>query len=148
PHLAQQSFRIVGHFQRVNQEDAIDRSVRERQRELLDQRCQRGPPSRPFQHALRRRHESKAALAILAEQAEIGRRIADAEHTLVSRVRPSFVNAAIDELSRHDAEAPRIEITQVDDVHDANLTRRYALRRAEYCIAPEALTPYFSMGLR
>src|SRR2546423_1447131 len=96
----------------------------------------------------RRRNEGKAPLAILAEQAEIGRRIADAEHTQVFRVRPSFANAAIDELPRHDAKAPRIEIAQVNNVHDTNLTRRYALRRAEYCIAPEALTPYFSTGLR
>src|SRR6266567_6158508 len=132
----------------MNQQDAIDRGLRQRQRKLIDQRRQRRPSGRPFQHALCSRHEGQAALAILAEQAEIGRRVADAEHTLAFGVRPSFANAAIDELSRHGAEAPRIEIAQVDDVHVANLTRRYAMRRAEYCIAPEALTPYFSRGLR
>ena len=43
---------------------------------------QRRPRGRPFQHALGRRHEGDAALAVLAKQAEIGRGIAEAEHAL------------------------------------------------------------------
>ena len=39
----------------------------------------RRPCRRPFHHALRRRHEGEAALGLLAEQPEIGRRIADAD---------------------------------------------------------------------
>ena len=38
-----------------------------------------GRADRPFHHALRRRHEGEAALRLLAKQAEIGRRVADAE---------------------------------------------------------------------
>jgi hypothetical protein len=55
------------------------------------------------------------------------------------------VNTAIDQPPRHDAEALRIEIAEIDDIdgHDANLTRRGAARDAEYGIACEALTPYF-----
>jgi hypothetical protein len=55
------------------------------------------------------------------------------------------MNAAIDEPPRHDPEALRIEIAEVDDIdgHDANVTRRRGARGAEYCIACEALTPYF-----
>jgi hypothetical protein len=55
------------------------------------------------------------------------------------------VNAAIDQPPRHDAEALRIEIAEVDDIdgHATNLTRRRQPRRAEYGIACEALTPYF-----
>jgi hydroxyacylglutathione hydrolase len=55
------------------------------------------------------------------------------------------VNAAIDQPPRHDAEALRIETAKIDDIdgHGANVTRRCAARSAEYCIAVEALTPYF-----
>ena len=76
------AFRIVGHFQRMDEQDAIDRGIRQRQREFIDQRRQRRPRGRPFQHALRRRHEGDAAFGVLAEQAEIGRRIAEPEHPL------------------------------------------------------------------
>jgi hypothetical protein len=55
------------------------------------------------------------------------------------------MNAAIDQSSRHDAEALRIEIAEIDDIdgHDANVTRQGLARGAEYCIAVGALTPYF-----
>jgi hypothetical protein len=47
-------------------------------------------------------------------------------------------------LPRDATEALGIEVAQVDDVdvHNLNLTRRGPARRAEYCIAPPALTPY------
>jgi hypothetical protein len=46
-------------------------------------------------------------------------------------------DAAIDELPRHDAEAPRIEVTQIDhiDAHDIILTRGAPKPRSEYCVA-------------
>jgi hypothetical protein len=55
------------------------------------------------------------------------------------------MNAAIDQPPRHDAEALRIEIAEVDDIdgHGRNVTRRCASMRPEYRIAYEALTPYF-----
>jgi hydroxyacylglutathione hydrolase len=55
------------------------------------------------------------------------------------------MNAAIDQPPRHDAEALRIEIAEIDhiDGHAPNVTRRRAAGSAEYCIAVEALTPYF-----
>jgi hypothetical protein len=48
------------------------------------------------------------------------------------------VDAAIDQPPRHDAEALRIEIAEVDDIdgHELNLTRRRSTRGAEYGIAP------------
>ena len=64
-----------------------------------------GPRGRPFHHALRRRHEGKAALGLFAKQAEIGRRIADAEHALAARIGPARADAAADEAARHHARA-------------------------------------------
>jgi hypothetical protein len=55
------------------------------------------------------------------------------------------MDAAIDQPPRHDAEALRIEITEIDDIdcHKSNLTRSYSQMGAEYRIAYSALTPYF-----
>jgi hypothetical protein len=47
----------------------------------------------------------KAALAVFAKQAEIGRRIAEPEHALALGVRPALLNAATDQPPRHNAEA-------------------------------------------
>src|SRR6266436_1747893 len=129
----------------MNQQDAVDRGIRQRQRKFIDQCRERRPRGRPFQHALRRRHEGDAALAVLAKQAEIGRGIAEAEYPLALRVRPARMDAAIDQPPRHDAEALRIEIAEIDDIdgHALNVTRRRASLRPEYRIAWEALTPYF-----
>jgi hypothetical protein len=55
------------------------------------------------------------------------------------------MNAAIDQPPRHDAEALRIEIAEINDIdgHALNVTRRRTSLRPEYRIACEALTPYF-----
>src|SRR5204862_2180803 len=114
-------------------------------RKFIDQGRQRRPRRRPFQDALRRRHERDAALAVFAKQPEIGRGVAEAEHALALHIGPSRPDAAVDQLPRHDAEAARIEITEVDDVdgHGRNLTRRCSRGLAKNCIAAGALTPYF-----
>jgi hypothetical protein len=129
----------------VDEEDAIDRGIRQRHRKFIDQGGERRTRGRPFQHALRRRHEGDTALGVLAEQAEIRRRIADAEHPLTLNIRPARMNAAIDQPPRHDAEALRIEIAEIDDIdgHALNLTCRGTSRRPDYRIAQSPLTPYF-----
>jgi hypothetical protein len=55
------------------------------------------------------------------------------------------MNAAIDQPPRHDTEALRIEITEINDIdrHEFNLTRSFTRMRPEYRIAYSALTPYF-----
>src|SRR5712664_858588 len=55
------------------------------------------------------------------------------------------MDAAIDQPPRHDAEALRIEIAEIDDIdgHEFNVTCRWASMRPEYRIAVGALTPYF-----
>src|ERR1700753_824564 len=127
----------------IRPDGANTRATRQRQREFVDQSGQRRPRGRPFQHALRRRHKGDAALAILAEQAEIGRGVADAEHPLTLGIRPARLDAAIDQPPRHDAEALRIEIAEVDHVdgHVSNLSRQNRTARAEYRLAELALTP-------
>ena len=114
---------VLRHFQRMHQQHAVDGGVRQRQLELVDQRRKRRPRGRPFHHALRRRHEGEAALGLLAEQAEIGRRVADAEHAQPAGVAPAPADAAADEMPRHRAEPLGVEIAQIDDVdgHGAEL---------------------------
>ena len=100
----------------MHQQHAIDRGIRQRQFELVDQRRERRPRGRPFHHALRRRHEGEAALGLLAEQPEIGRGVADAEHAQPARIGPALADAAADEMPRHGAEPLGVEIAQIDDV--------------------------------
>ena len=109
----------------MHQQHAIDRRVRQRQLELVDQRRQRRLRGRPFHHALRGRHEGQATLGLLAEQPEIGRGVADAEDALSARIDPALADAAADEMPRHGAEPLAVEIAQIDDVdgHGAILPR-------------------------
>jgi hypothetical protein len=85
--------------------------------------------------------------AMQRSEAEIRRGIAEAEHPLAFGTRPTRMNAAINQPARHDAEALRIEPAKIDDIdgHGANVTRRRAAGSADYCIAVEALTPYFML---
>jgi hypothetical protein len=75
-----------------------------------------GPIRRPFHHALRRRHEGETALRLLAKEAEIGCRIAHAEHAQPAGVGEAGTDATTDEAARHDAQALGVEGAQIDDV--------------------------------
>jgi hypothetical protein len=120
----------VRHFERVHQQHPIDRGILQRQVELVDQRRQARPLRRPLHHALRRRHEGEAALRLLPEQSEIGRRVADAEHAHATGIIEPDTDAAADESPRNHAEALGVEIAQVDDVngHARNLSRHGEVR--------------------
>ncbi len=107
----------------MDQQHAIDGGIGQRQFVLLDQRRQRRPARRPAHDALRRRHQGEAALGLLAEQAEIGRRIADAEHAQLMGILPARAYAAADETPGHDAEVLGVEIAQVDDIHKVKIAR-------------------------
>jgi len=100
----------------MHQQDAVDAGVRQRQIELVDQSRQRGTAGRPFHHPLPRRHESETALGLLAEEAEIGRRIADAEHALARGIAPQPADAAADEAAGDHPEPLAVEIAQINDV--------------------------------
>src|ERR1700692_4379384 len=126
----------------MNQQNAVDRGIRQRQQELIHQGGERGPRGGPFQHTLGGRHKGDAPLGIFTKKSQIGRRITDAEHALAIGVGPARPDAAIDQLPRHDPEALRIEVAQVNDVHDTYLTRPPRRPRAEYYVAAAALTPY------
>jgi hypothetical protein len=53
------------------------------------------------------------------------------------------MDATIDQPPRHDAEALRIKISQVDDIHEFNLPWRGDEMGTQSRIAQSALTPYF-----
>src|SRR5262249_11773891 len=76
-----------------------------------------GARRRPFHHALCCRHEGKTTFCIFAEQAKIGRGVADAEHPQSSASGPQPTNPATDETPRHRAKWMSVEIAQVNDIH-------------------------------
>ena len=129
----------------MDQQHAIDRRIGQRQFVLLDQRGQRRPRRRPAHDALRRRHQGEAALGLLAEQAEIGRGIADAQHAQCTGVVPARANAAADEAPGHDAQVLGVEISQVDDIHGDKIACRAGTRRRR---EPDSVTPALRLTLR
>ena len=142
PHLAQQRLGIVRHLDRMDHQNPIHRRIRQRQRHLIDQRRQRRAFRRPFQHALRRRHESQTALRRVAKQSQIGGGIADAEHALVLGIRPARLDAAIDQPPRRDAEPLRIEVPEIDDVDGHGRTLACHRGHSPNRIAAGAHKPY------
>ncbi len=109
----------------MHQHHPVDRGIGERQFILVDQRGERGPGGRPFHHALACRHEGEAAFGLLAEKAEIGRRIADADHALAGGIAPQLADAAANEAAGHHAQALAVKIAQIDDIdrHAVKLSR-------------------------
>src|SRR5690349_19213746 len=101
----------------MHEQHAIDCAVRQRHFLFVDQSGEARAIRGPFHDALCARHESEAALSLLAEQAEIGRDIADAEHALAAHVTPAAADAAADETARHHAEVLAVEVAQVDHVY-------------------------------
>ena len=130
------------HFQRMHQQHAIDRGIRQRQLELIDQRRQRGLARRPFHHALRGRHEGEACArpprGTGRDRASHSRCRARAGRG-VSPQRAA--DAAADEMPRHRAEPLDVEIAQIDDVdgHGANCTMN--ARRGSRGVHAEAGRP-------
>ncbi len=125
-HTSRSSARgVVRHLQRVHQQHAVDRRILQRQIELVDQRGQARPLRRPPHHPLHGRHEGEAPLRLLAEQSEIGRRVADAEHADAAGIGKARTDAAADEAPRRHAQPLGVEIAQIDDVdgHGAKIAR-------------------------
>jgi len=83
----------------------------------VHQRRQSRPRRRPFHHALPGRHERQTPFGFLAEQAEIRRGIADAEHAQAGGVLPQTADAAADEAARHHTELLGVKIAQVHDIN-------------------------------
>jgi len=94
------------------------------------------------------RHEGEAALGLFAEQSEIGRGVADAEHALAGGVGPAAADTAADKAARHHAELPAVEIAQVDDIdrltlnyHETGTTRAGARCRMPPVPARDRVRP-------
>ncbi len=105
----------------MDQQHAIDRGVGQRQFVFLDQSGKSRAGRRPTNDTLRGRHHGKAAFRLVAEQAEIGRRIADAEDAQPVGIVPPHTDAVADKAAGHDAKLLAIKIAQVDHIHDGKL---------------------------
>jgi len=101
----------------VHEENTIDRRIGKRQFEFIHQRDECRSRRRPFDHALCCGHEGKAAFRVLAKQAEVRRRVADAQHPQSGASGPQSANAAADEPPRYRSKRVSIEIAKIDDIH-------------------------------
>jgi len=101
----------------MHQQDEIDRAVGQRHIAFVDQRRQRRACRRPLHNPLRARHEGEASFGLVAKQPQIGRRIANSEHTPRARIGPAAADAAANEAARDHPQPVGVEITQVNDIH-------------------------------
>ncbi len=101
----------------MHQQHAIHGRIGERQVILIDQCGERRAARGPTHHALRRRHHGQAPLRLFAEQAEIRRRVANAEHAQRAGVFPARPYAAADQPPGNNPEPLGIKVAQIDDVH-------------------------------
>ena len=129
PNLAQRLAGILGHFETVDDENAIECRIGQRQGVVGDEGRRVRSFRRPVHHALDRRHEGDRPLGI-CEIGEIGRGVADAEHALTVDRGPALLQPLGDQPSRNDAEPLGVEGAQIDDIeiHRGILSRRVAER--------------------
>jgi hypothetical protein len=107
----------------MDQQDAVDRAVGQRQVELVDQGGVIAALARPAQHALLGRHESHGSLGFFHERPQEGRGIAQSQHGLATHARPDLAQAGAQQTDRHLAQGAAIELIEIEDVcpHIASL---------------------------
>jgi len=103
-------------FDRVHQQQPVHRKIGEGQRRLIGQCDLAGAARRPGDDALLRRRHRHDAAGLGVELAQIGRRMAEAQHRQAAHVRPEIADATANEAQRHLAEMRAVEFVEVDDV--------------------------------
>ena len=116
PHLLQHRAALFAELEAVNDEDAVDRAVGQRQHPVVGERHQ--PPAflGPGHDPLAGRHDGEHPVRLLAEEAEIGHRVAEAQHHLLAHVGPGAADLLADHAPRHPAEPGQVEGVEIDDI--------------------------------
>ena len=105
PDLLQHVPQMLAALDRMGEQHAVHGGVGQRQVGLVHQRRRVRPLGRPMQHALLRGHERHHPSRLVAELAQEGRGIAQAQHRLAAHVRPGVADAAAQQMARHLAQA-------------------------------------------
>ena len=123
PDLAQERPHLLGAFDGMDQQHAVDRAVGQRQVELVDQGGVVAALARPARDALRRRHEGQGPLGLFHEGPQERGGIAQPQHGVAAHARPHLAQPRPQQADRHLAEGAGVEFVEVEDVcpHIASL---------------------------
>ena len=135
PALRQHRADLLAAFERMDQQDPVDRGILQRQLGLVDQGRDIGAFLGPLQHALGRRHQRHDPLGLAQEGAQIGRGIAQPDQPQPSDIRPELPQPATQHAGRDLTQAGLVKVPEIDDVgvHGgarlARIARREHVRR-------------------
>lgn len=125
PQLAHHCRPLLGALEGMDDEDAINRRILQRQFALVDKGGQVRALRRPVQDSLLCRHEGQHAVRLAAKRPQIGRGKPQAEQRLAAQIRPQLPHPAPQHAPCQMAERGIVEIPQIDGVaeHRARLVQ-------------------------
>ena len=116
PDFGEERVRMLGNFERMDNERPVDAGVRQRHRGCFDKRRRGQARRRPIHDALLGRHEGEHAHGLLAENLEIGRRVAGTEDRIAGAVGKTLPHHFVNDTPRDLAQGRAVEGPKVDDV--------------------------------
>jgi len=111
PDFGKQRVRMFGDFERMNNERPVDAGVRQRHRGSFHKRRRGQARRRPIHDALLGRHEGEHAHGFLAENLEIGRRVAGTEDRIAGAVGKALPHDFVNDTPRDLAQRRAVEGT-------------------------------------
>ena len=116
PHLLQHRATLLAELQPVDDEDAVDAAVGQRQNTVIGERDLPPTALGPSHHSLTRRHDREHAVGLLTKEAEEGHRVAEPQHHLLAHAGPDSADLLAQYTARDPAEPGQVEGVEVDNV--------------------------------
>ena len=116
PHLLQHRPALLAELQPVDDKDAVDAAVGQRQDAVVGERDLPPAALGPGHHSLARWHDREHAVCLLAKEPEEGHRVAEPQYHLLAHARPDPTDLLAQDATRDPAEAGQVEGIEVDNV--------------------------------
>ena len=116
PDFGKKSVRMLVDFESMDNERADHAGIRQRHLGYFGERRRGQARGRPIHDALLGRHEGEHAHGFLAENLEIGRRVADTEDRIAGAVGKTLPHNFVNDSPRDLAQGRAVEGTKVDDI--------------------------------
>ena len=116
PHLFQHRPALLAELQPVDDEDAVDTAVGQRQDPVVGERDLPPAALGPGHHPLARRHDREHPVRLLTKEPEEGHRVADPQYHLLAHTRPHPADLLAQNPARDPPEPGQVEGIEVDNV--------------------------------
>ena len=116
PYLLQHRAALLAELQPVDDEDAVDAAVGQRQDAVVGKRDLPPAALGPCHHPLARGHDREHAVSLLPKEAEEGHRVAEPQHHLLAHTRPDPADLLAQDAARHPPEPGQVEGVEIDNV--------------------------------